>query len=756
MGKYNKKYRILPKNKCINKLRSINLSIFLIILIVTMITIGYSTFYTGLEVDNVVTYLRVQEDIRLTGFNVVSSTSEVTSNYNEYSAYNVTSSINLPYSDSTITYNVEVLNIGNAEMGITAISGLPSNLTYEFDNYTLGRMLCDDNDATQCTLGSRTTIPITIKYVNGMYNDSNTSFNINLEFTFSSIQYVARIDDRYFTSLQAAVNAVPKNDTLTNIVLLKSTSERIVVSTHQNIWLDFAGLTISNSGNAPVFESSGNVTITNGLIYSTASQGAVNVGASGNFTISGGSIVAAGLRQGIYNNGGVVTISGSAYIYNAMNQRAAVQNHGVGGTIIITGGTIISALHSAVFNEVGNLIIGTKDGNISRNSPVIRGYLYGVNNSTSTNPPSPTDFSYYDGVISGGTAAIYDEAHVVDSESDYDIAHSYGYINGLLCDTVVLAHTASVVFNPGEGSVDLTTVKVEVGQPIGVLPVPTLANHVFDGWYTAASGGTKVETSTIIEEDVEFFAHWTNVNDIYIAQIGDTRYRTLASAVLAVKANTATSIILIRDTAENITIPNNKNITFDFQSYTLSSPNDNAVIVNNGRCQIIGGAITTNSKTTAAINNNASGVFTMSGGSIVAKGLRQAIYNDGGKVTISGGYLEANTSIRATIQNNASGGSIVITGGTIYSASFSAVSNGAGNLFVGVKDGNININSPLIIGQEYGIQIAPNTSFKFYDGIVGGVNGAISGNIAEIEDNSSITYMLQSIDGVSYNTAFLE
>jgi len=47
-----------------------------------------------------------------------------------------------------------------------------------------------------------------------------------------------------------------------------------------------------------------------------------------------------------------------------------------------------------------------------------------------------------------------------------------------------------------------------------VLPTPTRANYTFDGWYTAASGGTKVLPSTThtTAGNVTLYAHWTPVS----------------------------------------------------------------------------------------------------------------------------------------------------------------------------------------------------------------------------------------------------
>ena len=44
----------------------------------------------------------------------------------------------------------------------------------------------------------------------------------------------------------------------------------------------------------------------------------------------------------------------------------------------------------------------------------------------------------------------------------------------------------------------------------GTLATPTRSGYSFDGWYTAASGGTKVTASTVISKNTTVYAHWTS------------------------------------------------------------------------------------------------------------------------------------------------------------------------------------------------------------------------------------------------------
>ena len=68
----------------------------------------------------------------------------------------------------------------------------------------------------------------------------------------------------------------------------------------------------------------------------------------------------------------------------------------------------------------------------------------------------------------------------------------------------------TVRFNPNGGTVIPNKKDYTAGVPYGSFPVPTREHYVFAGWYTEASGGTKVvEASEVPEADRELFAHWT-------------------------------------------------------------------------------------------------------------------------------------------------------------------------------------------------------------------------------------------------------
>lgn len=68
-----------------------------------------------------------------------------------------------------------------------------------------------------------------------------------------------------------------------------------------------------------------------------------------------------------------------------------------------------------------------------------------------------------------------------------------------------------VLFNANGGSVSTSSKTVKVGESYGELPTPTRSGYTFDGWYTAAEGGSLVSSTTkvALAENQTLYAHWT-------------------------------------------------------------------------------------------------------------------------------------------------------------------------------------------------------------------------------------------------------
>ncbi len=726
------------KKKDNNKAYIIVIAI-LVIISTAFLSLAYASSSISSRMENIMASVRLQGNARITNLMLSSTSNGGTSSSESYNVSSIYSSINLPNSDSTVTYIVDATVLLGAEMKISSITGLSSNLEYEISNYTLGDVLCNTN--YECTYGATDQLELTIKYKDGGYDINNTNYAISLDFLFEEVLYVARIGNTRYNTLQDAVNAVP-NNTETTITLLRNVglSEQLNVTAGKVIVFDLQNYTISNDSNIVLISNYGTIKLSNGTITSNATNGAINNESTGTLIMTGGSIIATNNKQAIYNNGGHVEISGTAYLSATSNQRAPLHNLN-NGTAIVTGGTIVSTRFYGIEN-VATLVIGTKDGNASTSSPSIQGGTYGIS--------STTGYSFYDGVIAGKTAAVNDETLITDIEDNVELLHktenSY--------KKILLTEIVTITFNPNGGTIDEPTRDIEKGSAIGILPTPELTDYEFKGWYTDPTNGTKVTSDMVFNADTILYAHWEEIQRYY-ARIGNTQYETLQKAIDAVPTdNTKVTIEVLQNITEQIQIVKNKNIELIIGNHTLRNSGTNPVIRNNGTLYISDGEILCNA-TQGAINNESTGHLIITGGRIEATSTRQAIYNNGGNLEISGtAYLTATTSERATVQNQANNGTITITGGTIIAKNYNAVDNLAGTLIIGTKDGNINSTNPLIIGKTNGVN--NNSTFKFYDGIIKGVNKSINGNITEMETGSTLIDGTEVIDQVTYKTSHLE
>ena len=784
--------------------------------IVIFVTLGYATVSDNLSVVGGKAFVRIDKNIRLTDFNLDSTANNATSSYEKYSYKNAYSTITLPNSNSSVTYNVSVTNIGNAEMGIKTITGLPSNLKYTLNGYNLETSLCDSNNNSKCTLGSVTTFQITIEYDENGYDGINTLYNLDLEFEFEEMLYTARIGQTKYLTIQDAIDAAPTDGTETTIVLLKNVYQRIQIWRGNNIVLDMANLVLhnkefvmtNNNSGDPVVEIFGardkqhkasdntsNVGLAifkmiNGTIITEANQSAINVELGGSFIMTGGSILCSGNRQAVYvKSGASANISGTAYLRataepapaaNPPNYRATV--HNAGGTLVITGGTFEAiGTNGIALTSDATTTIGTEDGTVSTTTPVF------IAETTGMYITSGTTFNFYDGIAKGKVNAIINENEIDDIETGYNIVYSGETINGNSYLTAYLGHNSvTLTFNPDQGSVSETTRNVVPGEPVGPLPTPVRQGYDFDYWYDS-SGNPVGPTSTISANEV-YTAHWTAaaVARINLGNGNYSEYSTLAAAIAGAPNNTQTVIEILKNVSEKVTIASNKNIVFDFNSYTLSNPGTGDVIVtnngtlelrsgtittsaskeaiaNNGTFTMTGGTIRTSSNNASAVNNNAGGTMSMSSGSIIATGARQAIYDDGGTVTISGDASLTSAAKfesgkpRATVQANNASSVITILGGTIVSthASGIAVTN-LGTVTIGAVGGGIDITTPVL--RANGKSIYSTGTLNIYDGILQcKTTTIIDGTITNSEPNTQPnTSGSVQINGTTFNTWYLE
>ncbi|MGM9613230.1 MAG: S-layer homology domain-containing protein [Butyricicoccus sp.] len=69
--------------------------------------------------------------------------------------------------------------------------------------------------------------------------------------------------------------------------------------------------------------------------------------------------------------------------------------------------------------------------------------------------------------------------------------------------------TFTVTFYANGGTASVSTVRVAKGEKVASPAAPTRSGYTFNGWFTAASGGTKYDFNTAVTADLSLYAQWT-------------------------------------------------------------------------------------------------------------------------------------------------------------------------------------------------------------------------------------------------------
>ena len=95
---------------------------------------------------------------------------------------------------------------------------------------------------------------------------------------------------------------------------------------------------------------------------------------------------------------------------------------------------------------------------------------------------------------------------IVTISGDHDIAASFNVSFTVNAAPVVY----TITFDPNGGAVTPTNGVTGADGKLSSLPTPARSDsYSFNGWYTAASGGTQVTTSTVFDANVTIYAQWT-------------------------------------------------------------------------------------------------------------------------------------------------------------------------------------------------------------------------------------------------------
>lgn len=431
---------------------------------------------------------------------------------------------------------------------------------------------------------------------------------------------VAEVNGVSYSSLQEAINAAQDGETVT---LLANAAEDVVIG--KSITFDLGGktLTNTNSDKATISAQGGTVAVKNGSVVGGTSYYNIEVTKNSNANLT------------------LTDVTATA----GNNGSSMIDNY---GTLTITSGSYTGGLDT-VKNEP-NAKLAISGGEFTLTKGTSKGFTGVV-------------FNYGALEISGGTfiqsdkSAPYGQAQVIHTDKSGSATPSTIITGGTLKNLCTRSTAWTVrATNAAAGATQVSggTFNKKVSDSYcadGFIPTKNA-----DGTYDVKEGH-------------------------YVAQIGSTKYETLADAIrLAAKGKT---IQLLTDAMENVTIAANKQITLDLNGHTLNGGTGTAkaAILNKGTVTITDtsagktGTIKRDDQGVAGetsyyvIDNNGTmtidqaNVFNNSG----SKG--SSLIRNGGvdatsSLTINGGTFEQQNFIAV---KNDSNGELTINGGTLTS-----------------------------------------------------------------------------------------
>lgn len=185
------------------------------------------------------------------------------------------------------------------------------------------------------------------------------------------------------------------------------------------------------------------------------------------------------------------------------------------------------------------------------------------------------------------------------------------------------------------------------------------------------------------------------VGDVEVAEINGSQYTTLAGAIKAASTNT-TTIKLIADVTESVTIAENQNITLDLNGKKLTNNGNDHTITNSGNLTIQdntkqkGGKVYNNVTGMSVLQNDPGGIVEIKSGTLY-KDMNTGdsdhyVITNHGTMTLTGGTISSMSSHSSCIENgwfdptkNPSSEAfsiMTINGGTVTNAGGGVSANG--------------------------------------------------------------------------------
>lgn len=385
------------------------------------------------------------------------------------------------------------------------------------------------------------------------------------------------------TTLQSEINAIDSTGTIT---LNRTYTEDLTIPANKNITLNLNGQTLKNvTTDTITVEKGATLTVTGTGTVDNITHGKAALYNKGTVVLEGGTFersAEAGIDA--TNNGG--------------NSYYTVLNHGsmtVKSNVTVNNkGHYSSLFENGYFNYTK-----TQDG-IETPSLIIDGGKFDGGLNTIKNDDNAT-LTINDGTFINYTQAAFQNHHIATiNGGTFTATDANAVLNCGVCSEVNNGHdNHATTINNGTftGAINCTVGTISISG--GTYSVD-VSDFCAEGYYSVKDG----EKYTV-----------KPLNEVAVAKIGDDLYPTLAKAIETVPdSESATTVTLVKNTAEDITIPAHKKVALELNGKTLTNKNGSTITVALGAELTVTGTGTVDNVThaKAAIWNN--GTCTLSGG----------------------------------------------------------------------------------------------------------------------------------------------
>ena len=456
--------------------------------------------------------------------------------------------------------------------------------------------------------------------------------------------------------------------------------------------------TVLNEGTGKVEINGGSLSSSDLIVYNKA---------GGTVEINNGSLSGSGDSRGITNENGTIIFNNGVFD----GQYGEITNY-AGQTVIINNGELRGGITNyGIFKMYG--------GSISRPQ-------------YSTTVTNNSEMYIYGGTISNTSTE----------------RNKYGEPTSKVIENAGTLELGT----KGDEEVSTESPLIYSNLNLGILTTGTFK------WYDGkVKGGRKAisrapdeieDTYQIIQSSDATYKEIKYLGKAAIVKIGEDRYNTIEEAVASSNCNNQCEIELLRDatlltTQETITIPNNKDITFDIAGYKIMTSGE-SLFTNNGTLEIkdsVGTGILTSTSNKIVENNKD---LTITAGTLETETSLIIKNNEGSTFT-----EESNAKINGSIENT-NAKDIVIKGttGGINNSSETITFDGAttGNVNVTegsleVKDsttGNVNVTEGSLEVKNSttgALSMGINVESTIYSGTISSITNAGTLEIKESENN---------------------